>query len=106
MKKPILAILLMSIVLFSCSKNSDEPAVIRETATISSTKVPCGPTCTAEAWLLVAGNNVAYEPINLPESFKVAQLEVTVALKKTGLRSDNVNGTGQEKVEVLDISLR
>jgi hypothetical protein len=106
MKKPILAILLLPAILFSCSKDGVEPAVIRETATISSTKVPCGPACTAEAWLLVAGNNISYEPINLPESYKIAQLQVTVALKKTGLRSDNVNGTGQEQVEVLDISRR
>ncbi|HTF28214.1 MAG TPA: hypothetical protein VK625_05175 [Flavitalea sp.] len=103
MKNLTLAFLFAQIFLISCSKKSDLSGLISETATISSTKFSCGPTCTAEAWLLVVDNNISYEPVNLPDAYKISNLTVRVTLKKTGLISNNWQGTGEEQVEVIDI---
>ena len=97
------AFLIAQIVLMSCSKSSDTTGLISESATVSLTKFPCGPTCTAEAWLLVVDNNTSYEPVNLPEFYKISDLSVRVTLKKTGLKSNTWQGTGEEQVEVIDI---
>jgi hypothetical protein len=103
MKNPILALLFVPFLVISCSKDTDDGMVIVKTVTISSAKIPCGPACTAEVWLLAADNNTFYEPTNLPESFKVPKLAVKVTLRKTGLKSNDLNGIGEERVEVLDI---
>ena len=101
-----MALLLAQLLFISCSKSGDEPNLIYETATISKTKFPCGPACTADAWLLITDNAVSYEPVNLPESYKISQLAVTVVFKKTGYRSNSWEGTGEEKVEVINIVQR
>jgi len=97
------AFLIAQTLLMSCSKSSDTSALISESATVSLTKFPCGPTCTAEAWLLVVDNNTSYEPVNLPDSYKISNLTVRVTLKKTGLKSNTWQGTGEEQVEVIEI---
>lgn len=106
MKNSIMALLLAQLVLISCSKSRDLSPLISETATISQTKFPCGPACTADAWVLVTANAVTYEPVNLPDNYKISHLEVSVTLKKTGFRSNTWEGTGEEKVEVINISQR
>ncbi|HTE27382.1 hypothetical protein [Flavitalea sp.] len=106
MKNSLLALLLAQLLFISCSKSKDESNLISETATISKTKFPCGPACTAEAWLLITDNSVSYEPVNLPDNYKVSQLAVRVTLKKTGSRSNAWEGTGEEKVEVINIVQR
>jgi hypothetical protein len=106
MKNSLLAMLVFQLLFISCSKSSDESSFFSETATISKIKFPCGPACTADAWLLVTENSVAYEPINLPDNYKVSQLAVRVTLKKTGSRSNTWEGTGEEKVEVINIIQR
>ena len=95
--------LIAQTVLMSCSKSSDPSGLISESATISLTKFPCGPACTAETWLLILDNNISYEPVNLPEPYKISNLTVRVTLKKTGLKSNTWQGTGEEQVEVIDI---
>ncbi|RYG05164.1 MAG: hypothetical protein EOO02_04385 [Chitinophagaceae bacterium] len=105
MKNTLIALLAVQFLLISCSKNQDQSSLISETATISKTKFPCGPACTAETWLLVT-DNISYEPVNLPDNYKIAQLPVKVTLKKTGLRSGAWDGSGEEKVEVINIVQR
>jgi hypothetical protein len=106
MKNPLLALLVAQLLFVSCSKSKDASPLISGAATISSTKFPCGPACTADAWLLVTDNSISYEPVNLPDNYKVSQLAVRVILKKTGSRSNTWEGTGEEKVEVINIVQR
>jgi|SRR5688572_3658418 hypothetical protein len=106
MKNPILALLVAQLLFISCSKSKDASPLISESATISKTKFPCGPACTADAWLLVTENSVVYEPVNLPDNYKISELAVRVILKKTGSRAAVWQGTGEERVEVINIVQR
>jgi hypothetical protein len=106
MKKSFFALCFMLLFFYSCTKTSAEHALLPETATISIAKFPCGPACTAETWTLVTDNNVSYEPINLPEPYKVYHLPVKVKLKKTGTKATLWEGTGNELVEVVEIMKR
>lgn len=106
MKNQLLALLLVHLFFMSCSKNLDGTDTVSEPATIISTKYPCGPNCTAQGWLLVTPSSLSFEPMNLPESYKIPDLTVQVTLKRTGVKSEEGKGTGQEFVEVIDISRR
>src|SRR5687768_13325553 len=106
MKNTLLLPLAVLLVFTSCSKSKDESALIFETAIVSKTKFPCGPTCTADAWLLVTDNAAIYEAVNLPETYKVSQMAVSVAIRKIGSRSNAWEGTGEEKVEIVKITQR
>jgi hypothetical protein len=106
MKNLFMAIALFPFALISCSKKEAEAPLISETATVSVTKYPCGPACTADAWLLIIAGNTSYEAVNLPDTYKISNLPVQVTLKKTGLRSVLLEGTVEEKVEVIAITKR
>jgi hypothetical protein len=106
MKIQLLAVLLVQLLFVSCSKDTAGGDTFSEPAIIVSTKYPCGPNCSAQGWLLVTSTSFTYEPVNLPESYKVPDLSVQVRLKRTGARSDQWGGTGQEFVQVIDISRR
>ena len=106
MKNTLLLLLAVLLVFTSCSKSKDESPLIYETAIVSKTKFPCGPACTADAWLLVTDRAATYEAVNLPETYKVSDLAVSVAIRKTGSRSNAWEGTGEEKVEIVKIMQR
>lgn len=106
MKNTLLLLLAVQLLFSSCSKSKEDSVLVSETATISLSKFPCGPNCTADAWLLVTDHAQSYEPLNLPESFKVSQLAVMVTIRKTGISSNAFDGSNVEKVEVIKIIQR
>lgn len=106
MKNRMLLAGILYILSSSCSKNQNNSSSAYDQATILQVKYACGATCNATAWILKTHNGVDYEPVNLPESFKVYDLDVTVLYRKTGQRADPGQGTGEEKVEILEIIKR
>ena len=97
---------ILSFLIISCSKKQDSSSSTYDQATILQVKYACGASCNATAWIIKTHNGTDYEPVNLPESFKIYELNVTVLYRKTGQRADPGQGTGEEKVEILEIVKR
>jgi hypothetical protein len=105
MKNSYLVVLLAALALTSCSKSAEELPPIEE-ATIYSVKYPCGPACTAQAWILETAGGTTYEPANLPSDFATHELPVEVVYHKTGKRSNPDAGTGEELIIIEQIRKR
>jgi len=98
-------LLILAILAGSCSKSSVYPPAGEE-GVVTRLKFACGTSCDATAWALKMGDQRWYEPIDLPDDFRVDDLPVTLTYKKTGLRSAPGEGTGEEKIYVLTIFKR
>jgi hypothetical protein len=79
--------------------------LVSGTAKILSLRYPCGPTCTAETWLIEIDGKTTYLPVNLPDEFKIPRLSVNATLKKTGVLLSLPTGNNPEKVELISIAL-
>ncbi|HRE52842.1 MAG TPA: hypothetical protein PK339_15575 [Flavitalea sp.] len=98
-------LLILAVLALSCSKSSVHlPS--GEEGVVTRLKFACGASCDAAAWALKMTGERWYEPIDLPEDFRVENLPVRLTYKTTGLRSAPGEGTGEEKIYVLTISKR
>lgn len=98
---------LLSLLVISCQKGADPgPALPENPAVVQAWRYPCGPTCTADAWVLVLPDGQAYEAPNLPPNFRKEEQPVLVQFRKTGQKNSELTGTGLEIVSILKIRPR
>ena len=98
---------LLIVIAGSCSKSSAESTPsLSDVAIVSEVRYACGPSCDASAWVVKLRDQTWYEPVSLPNDFKINDLAVTVVYKRTGQRSAPGQGTGDEKIEILRIAKR
>jgi hypothetical protein len=104
MKNQVLLTAVIAFLFASCSKQQESVSPTHDDATVLQVKYACGANCMATTWIIQTVQGSDYEPVNLPEKYKINALGVKVLYRKTGQRSFAGQGLGEEKVEILEIS--